>query len=640
MKMTPRIIVFGSVIVFFAVVLATVFIPTTLWNPAQTVIAHSYTAQQNRGRVLFYSNGCNYCHTQYVRAEDTAMGPVSDGGNYVFDNPMILGSERTGPDLSYLGRKRSEQWEIEHLKDPRGYSPLSIMPRFGFLSGEERQDIAAYLFALGNRYAAERMIPPPAPYSEKENPTPKGETKPTQNDQGWQTWTAADMQHGKEIYIDKCQTCHGCSGNGLGTYAGTLIVTPANFKQRPFRDMPEDQWFWHVSEGVPGSVMPPWKESLSKEDRWRVVRYVQQIFARPIMRDPAEGDPSGEYAGLTNPVALTTQALEDGKAVFTRECMICHGVAGRGDGPYGQGLQPPPPDFGDGSYGTLQKPTYTDSDYFWRISEGLPWSAMPVWKLRYSAEDRWKLTHYIRVHFTQTEARPKADEPQPYPGIYLAQTMPSGANGDTTPPLSFESGKRTYLRHCAQCHGLDGKGTGWSASSLDAPAGNLADQRSVKRTDGEMYARTSFGVWNSAMPSWGEWMPEHDRWNAILFIRKGLQNRTADMRSRFNGGVANNVLTLSSDNWTGGGHVISAKAGKDVYVTYCRSCHGAVKGPAVAGGPAAFPDNLPEAYVFWRTNEGVRDTVMPAFGLELEEGDIWNVTAYVQNPDAPDKGGH
>ena len=36
------------------------------------------------------------------------MGPVSEGGNYVFDNPMILGSERTGPDLSYIGRKRSE----------------------------------------------------------------------------------------------------------------------------------------------------------------------------------------------------------------------------------------------------------------------------------------------------------------------------------------------------------------------------------------------------------------------------------------------------------------------------------------------------------------------------------------------------
>ncbi len=46
------------------------------------------------------------------------MGPVSEGGNYVFDNPMILGSERTGPDLSYVGRKRSEAWEIDHWKEP------------------------------------------------------------------------------------------------------------------------------------------------------------------------------------------------------------------------------------------------------------------------------------------------------------------------------------------------------------------------------------------------------------------------------------------------------------------------------------------------------------------------------------------
>ena len=124
MKMTFRTIVFGGLIVFFAVVLAAVFIPAVIWSPPQTDVAHPYTDQEERGRDLFYSNGCNYCHTQYVRYEDTAMGPVSQGGNYVYDNPMILGSERTGPDLSYLGRKRSEQWEINHLKDPRVYSPL------------------------------------------------------------------------------------------------------------------------------------------------------------------------------------------------------------------------------------------------------------------------------------------------------------------------------------------------------------------------------------------------------------------------------------------------------------------------------------------------------------------------------------
>ena len=122
------------------------------------------------GREVFYSNGCNYCHTQYVREDDTAMGAVSDGGNYVFDNPMVLGSERTGPDLSYLGRKRAEQWDIDHLNSPREMSPLSIMPSFSFLPEADKTAVINYLFNLGDRVAAEHMIRPPDVYTGIENP--------------------------------------------------------------------------------------------------------------------------------------------------------------------------------------------------------------------------------------------------------------------------------------------------------------------------------------------------------------------------------------------------------------------------------------------------------------------------------------
>ena len=139
MRMTFRLIIAGGLIVFFAVVIVVVFIPNLVWNPPETLTAVQFDDLQAQGRQLFYSNGCNYCHTQYVRDEDTAMGPMSQGGDYVFDNPMILGSERTGPDLSYVGRKRGEAWEIAHLKDPRAFSPISIMPKFDFLSDEQTE---------------------------------------------------------------------------------------------------------------------------------------------------------------------------------------------------------------------------------------------------------------------------------------------------------------------------------------------------------------------------------------------------------------------------------------------------------------------------------------------------------------------
>jgi mono/diheme cytochrome c family protein len=647
MKMTFATVVIGGLIVFLSVVLAAVFIPAGIWEPPQTDIAHAYTDEEAVGRKVFYSNGCNYCHTQYVRANDTAMGPVSQGGSYVFDNPMILGSERTGPDLSYIGRKRSEQWEINHLKEPRVYSPLSIMPSFDFLSDRDLEAVVTYLFGLGDRNAGQFMIQAPTEYADDTYPVAFGETKPTPNDQGWETWNAANLQRGKEGYVDKCLTCHGCAGNGLGSYAGTLIATPADFTQQPFRSMPDDQWFWHVSEGVPGTVMPPWKEKMKDSDRWLVVKYIQQTFSRPLMRDPSEGDPPGDYAGLTNPLEVTVGVLEEGKAIFTRECMVCHGDAGTGDGPYGSALQPPPPDFSDGSYGTLADPSYTDADYFWRISEGLPWSAMPSWKLRYSQNDRWKLVAYIRVNFTQTLSRPSVTQNQSYPDIYLAQAMPTTADQasiiDGALPVvmpvepSFAHGKTVYLQNCVQCHGYSGQGDGWDGLYLDVSPANLTDPNMRGMSDGDYYARVSFGIQNSAMPTWGEWLSENDRWAVIRFISEAFQEPTPVGSSRYSGEVANNILTLSSDNWTGAGNVVSATAGNEVYATNCLTCHGGQGQGDGAGALAifgasmpAFPAKLPQAYIFWRTWEGVPDTAMPPFNWRLSETDIWNVTAYVQ----------
>ena len=611
-----------------------VFVPGLIWNPEETIIAHPYTAQQERGRKVFYSNGCNYCHTQYVREEDTGMGVVSQGGNYVNDAPLILGSERTGPDLSYIGHKRSEAWEIEHLKDPRSLSPLSIMPDFSFLSDQELKDVATYLFALGDRVAEERMILPPEEYAGDDDPIsyPVLTSVPDGQSQGWAAWLAAELQEGKELYVMNCLTCHGCAGNGLGSYGGTMVVTPADYRQEPYRNMPDDQWFWHVSEGVPGTLMPVWKASLSTDERWKVIRYVQQIFARPVMRDPDEGDPSGAYAGLTNPLPLTVEVLEQGRTIFTRECMVCHGPAGTGDGPYGNNLQPSPPDFSDGSYGTLQDPSYTDADYFWRISEGLPWSAMPAWKSQYSEDDRWAAVHYIRVNFTQTEARPAMTEMLVAPPeVYLQQTMPESA--------SFERGQQFYLTTCAQCHGLAGDGNGWHSAYLNESMGNLADPAMKEMSDGEYLAKLMFGVANTSMPTWSEWLPETQQWDVIRYIRDGFAVGMPEVPNPSgDGATAANVITLSESDWTGEGHVISTDNGAQVYATYCATCHGDQgqgDGPGAAnlpsGAPAAFAQDLPLSTIFWRVNEGVPETVMPPFNWLLSDADVWDVSITVQN---------
>jgi cbb3-type cytochrome c oxidase subunit II len=640
MKMSFKIVLWGAIAVVLAVITVVVFTPSLVWKPQPTLIAHPYTAAEERGRVLFYSNACNYCHTQYVRESDTGMGPVSQAGDYYYDQPLILGSIRTGPDLSYIGRKRTQQWEIDHMKDPRQYSPMSVMPDFTFLSDADLRYISDYLFALGDRNAAEFMVEPPAAYQSAKSPkyaTAVKSTAATAAPQGWPTFKASGLYEGKEIYASHCMTCHGCAGNGLGTYGGTLIVTPANFKVDPFRTMPDDQWFWHVAEGVQGTVMPPWKQSLTVSQRWSVIHYVQQMYAAAIERDPNEGDPPAAYQ-LTDPLKPTLDNIDAGKRIWTRECAVCHGDAGRGDGIYRAGIEPVPPDFQNPGSAVYQ--STTDADYFWRISEGVPWTAMPTWKLVYDTTERWQLVTYIRTMFTLTTTQP----PQPTEAqkittdpVMKAQTLPSSAD--------YDSGRQQFLVQCAHCHGLAGDGKGWDAAALDPKPADLQQKLAptvagiMDRYDGITFSKITNGMRDTAMPIWGEFLNLRMRWDDVKYVKDSYTTGLpAGSNASHYGAGAVPLPHVRADSGVFESEIstILPSNGKTVYEKYCLTCHGATgqgDGPGAAGllggHPAPFAKNMDPTYVFAVTRGGISKTHMYSFQPLLSESDIWDVSAYV-----------
>lgn len=99
-----------------------------------------YTSAELRGREVYISNGCVYCHSQQPR--DRSFGPDAERGwgrasvpaDYVYDKPHLLGSMRTGPDLFNIGaRQPSQDWHLGHIFQPRAYVPGSIMPSYPFL---------------------------------------------------------------------------------------------------------------------------------------------------------------------------------------------------------------------------------------------------------------------------------------------------------------------------------------------------------------------------------------------------------------------------------------------------------------------------------------------------------------------------
>ena len=97
------------------------------------------------------------------------------------------------------------------------------------------------------------------------------------------------------------------------------------------------------------------------------------------------------YAGKTNPVSGSSEAISEGKASFDSTCTSCHGDTGLGDGPAAAALTPPP-----ASLAELVKTA--DDDYLlWRISEGKEGTAMVAWKSILSEDQIWQVISYLRT---------------------------------------------------------------------------------------------------------------------------------------------------------------------------------------------------------------------------------------------------
>ncbi|MGI9477790.1 MAG: cytochrome-c oxidase, cbb3-type subunit II [Hyphomicrobiaceae bacterium] len=112
-----------------------------------------YTPLELAGRDIYIREGCYNCHSQMVRTlrdEVERYGHYSLAAESMYDHPFQWGSKRTGPDLARVGGKYSNQWHVEHMINPRGLVPESIMPGYPWLA-ERKLDvkkITSHLTAL------------------------------------------------------------------------------------------------------------------------------------------------------------------------------------------------------------------------------------------------------------------------------------------------------------------------------------------------------------------------------------------------------------------------------------------------------------------------------------------------------------
>lgn len=89
-------------------------------------------------------------------------------------------------------------------------------------------------------------------------------------------------------------------------------------------------------------------------------------------------------------VLSSPEAIERGSELFHKDCTLCHGVKGDGQGLQSEGLDPKPRDMTDPVWRQATSPRHV----FFAIREGVHGTAMPSWK-SLGEQNAWNLTAYV-----------------------------------------------------------------------------------------------------------------------------------------------------------------------------------------------------------------------------------------------------
>ena len=254
-------------------------------------------------------------------------------------------------------------------------------------------------------------------------------------------------------------------------------------------------------------------------------------------------------------LACQAGAAEVG-ALYATHCAVCHGNAGRGDGPAMGALHPRPRDITTGAYklrstpsGTL--PTITDVSRSIRV--GLPGTSMPGYQGTLTPAEIDDLSRLL-LAMAPTSARaaaPLALGPAPPPSLQ-----------------AIERGRTHFARAgCGACHGTAGRAVPWrpSREGPDGPSRPTAltepwTFRGGSEPD-QVVLRILTGIDGSSMPAFAGRVSPVQAWEIAGYV--GTLARTPAWQESDPATVR--TVGISSDPVDRGRYLVSA--------TQCMLCH-------------------------------------------------------------------
>jgi putative copper resistance protein D len=108
----------------------------------------------------------------------------------------------------------------------------------------------------------------------------------------------------------------------------------------------------------------------------------------------------------------------------------------------------------------------------------------------------------------------------------LKERVPPDLRAVAEPPVpadtdAEEAARQAFARHCAACHGDEGRGDGPAAAGLPAPPVDFRDPSHAGfYSAGERFWIITHGVPELGMPGFGDVLDEATRWGLVHRIRR------------------------------------------------------------------------------------------------------------------------
>lgn len=276
------------------------------------------------------------------------------------------------------------------------------------------------------------------------------------------------------------------------------------------------------------------------------------------------------FAACTAPTSPTPVPIDEpdrGAALYTRHCAVCHGQEGNGDTLVADLLLPRPTAFRQGLFKLVSTTNGmpTERDLVETLRRGMPGSTMMSWgwmpdsdlealarevrelAVRGRAESMHRTAAIANRPMTAAQATEAAERQlQPGSAIDVGTLMPATA-------ANLAEGQRLYHRHCASCHGDDGRGLpavqGWPTDGTwlwprDFTSGYLRGGSSYE----DLALRVRAGMPGARMPPTPLSTPETEA--LVTYVRSLIPEAAGDHHAQWRRTIrVPRVATLPADDF-------------------------------------------------------------------------------------------